>query len=78
MLQGWTLACGQWRLVDIYNFVKILNSFYQVMLAGFTLALLSSAANRLYKISFIRELFPDPETPVMHVNTPKGILTFIF
>ena len=25
-----------------------------------------------------RELFPEPETPVMHVKTPRGISTSMF
>ena len=32
----------------------------------------------LYKISFIKELFPDPDTPVTHINFPSGNLTLIF
>ena len=30
------------------------------------------------KISFVSELFPEPETPVMQVITPNGISTSIF
>ena len=41
-------------------------------------ALFKSLASLLYNISVISELFPDPETPVMHVNTPRGIFTSMF
>ena len=39
---------------------------------------LSFAASVLYKISFIRLLFPLPDTPVTATNFPSGILTSIF
>ena len=45
---------------------------------GIVLALLSVFASDLYSISFTRELFPDPETPVTHVIIPRGICTSIF
>ena len=32
----------------------------------------------LYSTSFTNVLFPEPETPVTHVNTPSGNFTFIF
>ena len=45
---------------------------------GMVLARFKSLASRLYKISFTKELFPEPETPVTQVITPIGILTEIF
>ena len=32
----------------------------------------------LYNISFINVLFPEPDTPVIQVNLPRGNFTFIF
>ena len=43
---------------------------------GFSLDPFNSFAMLLYKTSFIRVDFPDPETPVTQLNTPSGILTF--
>ena len=42
------------------------------------LARFKDFARCLYRISFTRELFPEPDTPVTHVNTPSGISTSIF
>ena len=35
-------------------------------------------ASALYKISFTKEDFPDPDTPVTQVITPSGKSTFMF
>ena len=43
---------------------------------GMHLARFRSLARRLYRISFTRELFPDPDTPVTQVMIPRGISTF--
>ena len=45
---------------------------------GFSFDLFIFCAIVLYKISFINVDFPDPETPVIQVNTPNGNLTSIF
>ena len=37
--------------------------------------LFSSETNRGCKVPFIKLDFPDPETPVIQVNKPNGILT---
>ena len=42
------------------------------------LALFKDLARCLYRISFVSELFPEPETPVTHVMTPRGKSTSIF
>ena len=44
---------------------------------GMVLARFKSLARRLYKISFTRELFPEPDTPVTQVSTPKGNSTLM-
>ena len=38
----------------------------------------NSFAIVLYNISFTNVLFPEPETPVTHINSPSGNLTFTF
>lgn len=45
---------------------------------GFSLEPFNSFATLLYRTSLISVDLPDPETPVMHVNTPSGIFTLIF
>jgi len=45
---------------------------------GFSVDLYSSFAKFLYITSLTRVLFPEPETPVTQLNTPKGILTSKF
>jgi len=42
---------------------------------GFSDDLYSSFARFLYNTSFTSVLFPEPDTPVTQLNTPKGILT---
>ena len=42
------------------------------------LARFKSLAKCLYKISLIKELLPDPDTPVTQVNVPSGNDTLIF
>lgn len=45
---------------------------------GFSFEPFISFAIVLYSTSFISVDLPDPETPVIHVNTPSGIFTFTF
>ncbi len=45
---------------------------------GMHLARFRLLARCLYKISFTRELFPEPDTPVTQVMTPNGTFTSIF
>ena len=47
-------------------------------LPGFSFVLYRLFLNILYNVSLIKELFPDPETPVTHINLPKGNLTSTF
>ena len=42
---------------------------------GRALVRFSSAPRRLKRISFTREDFPDPDTPVTAMNVPRGKLT---
>lgn len=46
-------------------------------LPGFSFDPFNSLAIYLYKTSFTKVLFPEPETPVTQVNSPSGNLTFI-
>ena len=41
-------------------------------------ARISFLARALYRISTIKVDFPEPDTPVMQTNSPRGILTSIF
>ena len=45
---------------------------------GFSFEPFSSFATLLYNTSFIKVDFPEPETPVIQVNTTSGILRFSF
>ena len=45
---------------------------------GFSLLLYIFEESALHNISFTKEDFPDPETPVTQVKVPKGISTSIF
>ena len=45
---------------------------------GIILALFKTLAQCLWTISFTREDFPEPETPVTQVNTDRGIFTSTF
>ena len=47
-------------------------------LPGFSFEPFRSLAMVLYNISFTNVLFPDPDTPVTHINCPSGNLTFMF
>ena len=44
---------------------------------GIVLARFSFFARVLYRISLTSELFPDPDTPVTQVITPRGNATWI-
>ena len=45
---------------------------------GLSLELYIVLASFLYNISLIKELFPEPDTPVIQTKLPSGILTLIF
>ncbi len=67
---------GDWSmLITLSSFPipEILLCFPGIVRARF-----KSLASLLYKISFTRELFPEPETPVTQVMTPVGIFTVMF
>ena len=44
---------------------------------GLVFARFNVLANAFHKISETKELFPDPETPVTHINSPNGNSTSI-
>ena len=67
---------GDWSIFIILSIFSI--PFIPLHFPGFSVDLFISLLAVLYKTSFIRVDFPEPETPVTHVNTPSGILTFIF
>ena len=52
--------------------------FISLCFPGLSLSLFILLAIPLHNISFINVLFPDPDTPVIQVNLPKGNFTFIF
>ena len=52
--------------------------FISLCFPGLSLSLFILAAIPLYNISFTKVLLPDPETPVIHTNFPKGILAVKF
>ena len=47
-------------------------------LPGFSFEPFISLAKYLYNTSFTKVDFPEPETPVTQLNTPRGIFTLIF
>ena len=70
------LPIGDWSIsITLSNWsIPIISS----CLPGIHLARFRSLASLLYKISLVRELFPEPDTPVMQVMIPSGIFTSIF
>ena len=54
------------------------NPFTPLHFPGFSLDPFNSFATVLYNTSFTNVDFPEPETPVTQVNTPKGNCTLIF
>ena len=64
---------------DISITLSIFSSpFISLCFPGFSFVLYRFEATALYSISFIKLLFPDPDTPVIHVSVPNGNFTFIF
>ena len=64
---------GDWSMLITLSSPSMPEMF--LCFPGTVLARFKSLARRLYKISFTRELFPEPETPVTQVITPTGIFT---
>lgn len=52
--------------------------FTSLHLPAFMFEPFNSFAIVLYNTSFTKVLFPEPETPVTHINCPSGNFTFIF
>ncbi|MPN03163.1 hypothetical protein SDC9_150388 [bioreactor metagenome] len=70
------LPIGDWSIFITLS--KFSSPRISSCIPGWHFALFKSLASLLYKISLTRELLPEPETPVIHVNTPSGILTSMF
>jgi hypothetical protein len=70
------LPIGDWSIFIILSIFSI--PFTSLHFPGFSVALFIFCAIVLYKISFIKVDFPEPETPVIQVNTPSGNFTSIF
>ena len=64
---------------DISTILSILSiPFIFLYFPGFVFDLYRLFAIILYSISFTKVDFPDPDTPVTHINFPSGNFTFIF
>ena len=70
------LPIGDWSIAITLSSCSVPS--IDLYLPGIVCARLSFLANALYTISFTKEDFPEPETPVTQVITPVGISTFIF
>ena len=70
------LPIGDWSIFIILSIFSIPN--ISLHFPGLSLDLYKSLASVLYNISFTNVLFPEPDTPVTHVNTPSGNFTSIF
>ena len=57
-------------ILSIFSTPKI-----SLHLPPFSEELYNFLAKFLYKTSLIKELLPEPDTPVIHVNIPSGIFT---
>jgi hypothetical protein len=70
------LPIGDWSIFIILSIFSI--PFTSLHFPGFSFALFNFCAIVLYKISFTNVDFPEPETPVTHVNNPNGNFTSTF
>ena len=70
------LPIGDWSMFIILPIFSI--PTISLHFPGLSLDLYKSLASVLYNISFTNVLFPEPDTPVTHVNTPSGNFTSIF
>ena len=70
------LPIGDWSMLIILSIFS--SPFTSLHFPGFSDAPFSSFAIVLYKTSFTSVDFPEPDTPVTHVNTPNGNFTLIF
>ena len=75
-LERGVLPIGDWSILITLSSCSIPSIFRHS--PGIIRARFSFLARCLYKISFTNELFPEPETPVTQVNTPRGNFTSIF
>lgn len=70
------LPIGDWSMFIILSIFS--NPLTSLHFPGFSDEPFSSFAIVLYNTSFTSVDFPEPETPVTHVNTPSGNLTLMF
>ena len=70
------LPIGDWSIFIILSIFS--NPFMLLCFPGFKFEPFISFALVLYNISFTNVDFPEPDTPVTQVNTPKGKSTVIF
>ena len=70
------LPMGDWSMLITLSSNSI--PFMSLCFPGMHRARFSVLARDLYRISFTRELLPEPDTPVTQVNTPSGNSTLIF
>ena len=70
------LPIGDWSMFTILSILW--SPFTCLHFPGFSLDPFKSLAIVLYKISFTSVDFPEPETPVTHINCPNGNFTVIF
>ena len=70
------LPIGDWSILIILSIFS--SPLISLHFPGFSDEPFSSFAIVLYNTSFTSVDFPEPETPVTHVNTPNGNFTLIF
>ena len=70
------LPIGDWSIFIILSILS--KPLICLHFPGFSLAPFNCCAMFLYNTSFINVLFPEPDTPVIHINSPRGNLTLIF
>ena len=64
---------GDWSILMTLSSLSI--PYISRCFPGTSYARFRSLASLLYRISFMSELLPEPETPVTQVNTPVGMST---
>ncbi len=70
------LPIGDWSIFIILSI--LFNPLTALHFPGFSFEPFNSFAIVLYKTSFTKVDFPEPETPVTQLNTPNGNFTLIF
>ena len=70
------LPIGDWSILIILSILW--SPLTSLQFPTFSFDLFKALLIFLYKTSFIKVLFPEPETPVTQMNSPSGNLTLIF